>query len=81
MTHFGASDDVDGQLAEVGAAARPGAAFARDHDFPEFDAAGRDEIAASATGDGAAYAQAAPGHAAYEAYAGTGKLEKWKKER
>jgi glyoxylase-like metal-dependent hydrolase (beta-lactamase superfamily II) len=61
MTHFGASDDVDGQLADVGRRLDLWAAFARDHDFPEFDAAVQDEIAASADPQTvAAYAQAAP---------------------
>jgi glyoxylase-like metal-dependent hydrolase (beta-lactamase superfamily II) len=61
MTHFGACDDVAGQLSEVGRRLDLWAAFARDHDFPEFDAAVHDEIAASADPQtAAAYAQAAP---------------------
>ena len=61
MTHFGESRDVDGQLTEVGERLDLWAAFARDHDFPEFDAAVHDEIAAKADAEtAAAYAQAAP---------------------
>ena len=61
MTHFGACEDADRQLAEVGRRLDLWAAFARDHDFPEFDAAVDAEIASSADPQtAAAYAQAAP---------------------
>jgi glyoxylase-like metal-dependent hydrolase (beta-lactamase superfamily II) len=61
MTHFDACDDVDGQLADVGRRLDLWAEFAREHEFAEFEAAVRDEIAASSDAEtAAAYAQAAP---------------------
>ena len=61
MTHFGSSDDVEGQLAEVGRRLDAWAELARDHDLEGFTGAVRAEVEASTDpATAAAYAQAAP---------------------
>jgi glyoxylase-like metal-dependent hydrolase (beta-lactamase superfamily II) len=66
MTHFGESLDVQEQLAELGARLDTWAAFARDHEFPEFAEAVRAELLASPAPDAlAAYEQAAPADQLY----------------
>ena len=61
MTHFGESEDVDGQLAELGRRLDDWAARAREQDLDTFVAAVRDEIAQHVDSETAlAYDQAAP---------------------
>jgi hypothetical protein len=61
MTHFGAAEDVDEHLAEVGDRLDRWAGLARSGDQEAFMAAIRAEIAAAATPEiGAAFEQAAP---------------------
>jgi glyoxylase-like metal-dependent hydrolase (beta-lactamase superfamily II) len=75
MTHFGASDDVEGQLHELGTRLDEWAERARTLDRDAFIAGGHEEIARSAsTDDAAAYAQAAP---ADQLYAGLARY--WRK--
>ncbi len=60
-THFGCSDDVDGQLAAVARRLDAWAALARDHPFEDYVEAVRAELVeASADGVLAAYMQAVP---------------------
>jgi glyoxylase-like metal-dependent hydrolase (beta-lactamase superfamily II) len=61
MTHFGASDDVTAQLAEVGRRLDRWAELARQNELDGFVAAVAEEIAENADAEtAAAYAQAAP---------------------
>jgi hypothetical protein len=61
MTHFGASDEVEAQLAEVSERLDGWAARAREQDLDTFVASVRDEIAEHVDSDtAAAYEQAAP---------------------
>jgi glyoxylase-like metal-dependent hydrolase (beta-lactamase superfamily II) len=61
MTHFGESEDVDGQLGELGRRLDDWAARAREQDLDTFVAAVRDEIARHVDAETAlAYDQAAP---------------------
>ena len=61
MTHFGSSEDVDDQLAELSARLDDWAARAREQDVDAFVAGMRDEIAQHVDADtAAAYEQAAP---------------------
>jgi glyoxylase-like metal-dependent hydrolase (beta-lactamase superfamily II) len=61
MTHFGSSDDVDAQLAELSARLDDWARHAREQDLDAFVAAVRGEIAKRVDADtAAAYEQAAP---------------------
>jgi hypothetical protein len=61
MTHFGSSDDVDAQLAELSARLDDWARHAREQDLDAFVAAVRGEIAERVDADtAAAYEQAAP---------------------
>jgi glyoxylase-like metal-dependent hydrolase (beta-lactamase superfamily II) len=61
MTHFGAAEDVDAHLEEVGARLDRWAALARDSEREQFMASVRDEIRAGAEpGAAAAYEEAAP---------------------
>ncbi len=66
MTHFGASTDVEHQLAELGRRLDTWGELARTHDRDGFIAAVRAEIASSADPElAAAYEQAAPGDQLY----------------
>jgi len=66
MTHFGASDDVESQLEEVGARLDAWGALARDLGQPEFIARIRDEIRRDGTPEQAdTYQQAAPAEQLY----------------
>jgi hypothetical protein len=68
MTHFGSSDDVEGQLDEVGSRLDAWAALARSSSEEEFIAAVHQEIAdGTEPGLRTAYTQAAP---PYQLYAG-----------
>jgi glyoxylase-like metal-dependent hydrolase (beta-lactamase superfamily II) len=61
MTHFGESDDVDAQLAELSARLDDWAGRAREQEMEEFVAGVRGEIAEHVDSDtAAAYEQAAP---------------------
>jgi glyoxylase-like metal-dependent hydrolase (beta-lactamase superfamily II) len=75
MTHFGAAEDVDAHLAELGKRLDVWALLARDHDEAGFMAGVREEIAAASTREiAAAYEQAAP---AEQLYAGLSRY--WRK--
>jgi glyoxylase-like metal-dependent hydrolase (beta-lactamase superfamily II) len=67
MTHFGASEDVEGQLAELGRRLDKWAQLARDNDQEGFIAAVREEITADGASPelAATYQQAAPAEQLY----------------
>jgi glyoxylase-like metal-dependent hydrolase (beta-lactamase superfamily II) len=69
ITHFGATEDVDAQLDEVGARLGTWSALAREQDIDTFIATVRGEILASAGPDLlGAYVQAAPPEQLYAGY-------------